>query len=169
MGKKSVKENKNIYQLSREEQGFTREQASEAIGFMSDSRIEKIESEKSYPQPDEILAMAEVYKKPSLSNYYCSHECPIGRENVPEIKSSSLSEIVLAMLAELNSFNKIRDRLIDITADGKISDDELPDFLKIQEELDGIALTIDSLNLWIKETVSSGIIDKEKINRLKSI
>ena len=66
MGKKSIKENKNIYQVSREEAGLTRSQASEALVFMSDSRIEKIESEKCEPHPDEILAMAKAYKKPFL-------------------------------------------------------------------------------------------------------
>ena len=78
MGKKSIKKNKNIYQLSREELELTREKASESMGYISADRIEKIESEKSLPHPDEILAMAECYKKPSLCNYFCSHECPIG-------------------------------------------------------------------------------------------
>ncbi len=47
MGKKSTKENKNIFQLSREEKGLTRAEASESLEFVSESRIEKIESEKS--------------------------------------------------------------------------------------------------------------------------
>ena len=72
MGKKSTKENKNIYQTSREEAGLTREKASELMEFVSADRIEKIESEKSAPHPEEILAMADAYKKPVLCNYYCS-------------------------------------------------------------------------------------------------
>ena len=43
MGKKSTKENKNIYQTSREEAGLTREKASELMEFVSADRIEKIE------------------------------------------------------------------------------------------------------------------------------
>ena len=58
MGKKSIKENKNIYQLSREKLDLTREKASEQMTYISADRIEKIESEKSLPHPDEILAMA---------------------------------------------------------------------------------------------------------------
>ena len=54
MGKKSTKENKNIYQTSREEAGLTREKASELMEFVSADRIEKIESEKSAPHPEEI-------------------------------------------------------------------------------------------------------------------
>ena len=42
MGKKSTKENKNIYQTSREDAGLTREKASELMDFVSADRIEKI-------------------------------------------------------------------------------------------------------------------------------
>ena len=66
MGKKSTKENKNIYQQSREEAGLTREKASELMEFVSADRIEKIESEKSAPHPEEVLAMADAYKKPAV-------------------------------------------------------------------------------------------------------
>lgn len=69
MGRKSVKENKNEYQLAREEANLTRAQAAELMQFVSESRIEKIESEKSEPHPDEILAMADAYKKPALCNF----------------------------------------------------------------------------------------------------
>ena len=44
MGRKSTKENKNIYQLSREESALTRDAAAEALGFISADRIEKIEN-----------------------------------------------------------------------------------------------------------------------------
>ena len=81
MGKKSTRENKSIYQLAREEADMTREEASESMQFVSDSRIEKYESGKSPVQPDEVLAMAKAYKKPALCNYYCSHDCPIGQES----------------------------------------------------------------------------------------
>lgn len=168
MGKKSTKENKTIYQLAREEAGLTRARASEALGFISESRLEKIESETSYPQPDEVLAMSKAYKKPSLCNLYCSHECSIGQEYVPEVKSAPLSSIVLEMLSDLNSINRLKERLIDITADGVISDDEIPDFITIQEQLDSLSLSVDALNLWVKETVESGAIDKEMLEAFKS-
>lgn len=163
MGKKSVKENKNVYQLSREEKEMTRAEASEAMEFVSESRIEKIESEKSEPHPDEVLAMARAYKKPELCNYYCSQKCPIGQEYVPEVEMRELSQIILEMLASLNSLNKEKDRLIEITSDGVISDDELMDFAMIQDRLGKIALTIDSLQLWVNHTIASGAIDKERL------
>lgn len=161
MGRKSTKENKNIYQISRENLKLTREAAAEQLEYISADRIEKIESEKSIPHPDEILAMADCYKNPSLCNYYCSHECPIGKEYVPEVTAKDLSMITLEMLSTLNTLSKEKDRMIDIAADGKVTEDEISDFLRIKEYLEGMSLTIESFKLWIENTIAFGNIDPE--------
>ena len=153
MGRKSTKENKNIYQLSREDVGLTRDAAAEALGFISADRIEKIESEKSMAHPDEILAMADCYKKPNLCNYYCSHECPIGEEHVPEVKVKDLSQITLEVLAALNTLDKEKNRFIEITVDGIISADEIKDFKRINNHLSEISKTVSSLQLWIQQAM----------------
>ena len=67
MGKRSVRENKNIYQLSREAKGLTREAASELLTFMSPERIEKIESEKSFPHPGSSFCYLFLYSTSSGS------------------------------------------------------------------------------------------------------
>ena len=104
--------------------------------------------------------MADCYKNPALCNYYCSHECPIGQEYVPEVKSKELSQITLEMLASLNSLDKQKARLIEITVDGVISKDEMEDFKKIQEQLDYISMAIDSLQLWVQKAIMDGRILK---------
>ena len=159
MGKKSIKENKNIYQLCREKCDFTRQRASEEMIFISDDRIEKIESEKSLPHPDEILAMAECYKAPELCNYFCANECPIGQKHVKVLKVQDLSQIILEMIASLNAMNKEKERLIEITADGVITDDELKDFNNIKEQLQRISLSIETLKLWVDKTIADGKLD----------
>lgn len=167
MGKKSTKLDKNIYQLAREEAHLTRAQAHSLMPKCSESRIEKIEYGTTYAQPEDIIAMAQAYKKPSLCNYYCANECRIGQEYIPEIKISSLAEISLGILSSLNSLDKQKERLIEITVDGKITDDELPDFVDIKKNLEQISLTIDSLKLWLNNTILNGEIDKEKLNSLQ--
>lgn len=161
MGRKSTKENKTIYQTSRESLGLTRDQAAEKLEFISADRIEKIEYQKSLPHPEEVMAMADCYKEPILCNYFCSHECPIGIEHVPEIKEKELSQITLEMLATLSKLTSAKERLIEITVDGEVSEDEIPDFLKIKHELEKMAMAIDSLNLWIDHTIATGKIDKK--------
>ena len=160
MGRNSTKENKNIYQQSRENATLTREAAAEQMEFLSESKIEKIEYEKTLPHPEEVLAMAKCYKDPSLCNYYCSHECPIGQEYVPEVKFKELSQITLEMLASLNSLEKEKNRLIEITVDGVISPDERKDFEKIQKQLGQISLAIDSLQLWVDKAIIDGKLEQ---------
>lgn len=162
MGRASTKENKNRYQLIREELGLSREKASELLETISPERLEKIENERSEPHPDEVLLMSQRYKKPSLCNYYCSNQCPIGQEYVPEVQVKELSSIVLEMLASLNSVHKQKDRLIEIAADGKISADEIDDFIAIQEELERISITVETLQLWAERMLANGLIDPEQ-------
>ncbi|MCR5733240.1 MAG: helix-turn-helix transcriptional regulator [Lachnospiraceae bacterium] len=166
MGRKSTKANKNIYQTSRESLGLTREAAAEILGFISEDRIEKIESEKTLPHPEEILAMADGYKNPSLCNYFCSQVCPIGQKYVPKVKVKDLSQITVEMMVSLNNLNKNRDRLMEITVDGEITEDEMTDFCNIQNELDKISQTVDSLRLWVEGAIASGRIDKDLMERL---
>ena len=167
MGKKSIKENKNVYQLAREAMDYTRDKAAEEMGYVSADRIEKIESEKTIPHPDEILAMASAYKSPELCNYYCTHECPIGQKNMPVLEVKGLSQIVLEMLAGLNAVNKEKERLIEITVDGEISEDEINDFVAIKEELRKIATSVDGLQLWVDKTIAEGKIDKNLLSKIK--
>lgn len=162
MGRASTKENKNKYQLAREELGLSREKASDLLEVIPPERIEKIENERSLPHPDEVLVMSQKYRKPSLCNYYCSNECPIGKEYVPEVQIKELSAIVIEMLASLNSVNKTKDRLIEIAADGVISDDEIDDFIHIQEELERISITVETLQLWAEKMLANGIIDADQ-------
>lgn len=168
MGRASTKENKNRYQLAREELGLSREKASDLLEVIPPERIEKIENEKSYPRPDEVLVMSQKYKKPSLCNYYCSHECPIGKEYVPEVQIKELSSIVIEMLASLNSVNRTKDRLIEIAADGVINDDEIEDFIYIQNELERISITVETLQLWAEKMLANGIIDADQYNARKN-
>ena len=105
----------NIYKQTREKLDLTREEASELLEWISPERIERIENEKSSPNPDEVLQMSEKYKLPRLCNYYCANQCPIGQEYVPEIKVKDLSQIVLELLASLNTMRKKQERLIEIT------------------------------------------------------
>ena len=161
MARVSTKENKNIYQTTLDGLKLTREAASDLLETIAPERIEKIENERTMPHPDEVLVMAQKYKQPSLCNYYCANQYPIGAQYVPEIKVKDLSQIVLEMLASLNSMQKEKDRLIGITVDGKVSGDELADFVAIQEQLEKISVAVETLQLWCERMLATGAIDPE--------
>ncbi len=172
MGRQSTRENKNIYQLAREEKGLTREKAADLMPGFSAARIEKIEYEKQEPTPYDIVQMADCYGRPDLCNYYCSHKCAIGDRYVPEVEISDLSGIILETIAGLNDLEALTGRLIQIGRDGEVSDDEIIDFALISSRLDAISLAVDSLNLWIDKTAGEKKInldllkaEKEKLSR----
>ena len=71
------------------------------------------------------------------------------------------------MLASLNSLQKDQERLIDISFDGEIQNDELADFVRIQENLSRMAMTVDTLQLWSEEMLTSGRIDKAAYEALR--
>jgi len=168
MGRASVKENKNIYQKCREGLGLTREKAGDLLEVIPPERIEKIENERSSAHPDEVVIMADKYKAPHLCNYYCANECPIGQKYVPEIKTKELSQIVLEMLASLNSMSRKQERLIEITADGQIGGDEVKDFIQIQDELEKISVAVETLQIWTEKMMADGYIDKELYDSIKA-
>ncbi len=80
-----VKNAPTLYRSKREALGWSREHAAEQIGI-SDDKLERIENGKQLPNPQDVLLMSDVYQAPELCNYYCSHDCPIGRKYVPEIR-----------------------------------------------------------------------------------
>lgn len=162
MGRKSTKEDKNVYFKARTNAGLTREHASEETSI-SESRIEKIELQNAVPHPDEVLAMAKAYHSSSICNYFCSHDCEIGQEYVPEIQPKHLTQAVLEMLASLNDLDENKNRLIAISADGVIDETELRDLARIQNELSRVSMAIDSFNLWVDEQVTSGVIDRDAL------
>jgi hypothetical protein len=70
------------------------------------------------------------------------------------------------MLASLNSLEKQKERLIEITVDGQVTQDELADFAKIQKMLNRISLSADAMRLWLEKSMASGSVDADELSRL---
>ena len=119
----------SIYKSIRKEHDMTRDDVCDvAIDLnkpLQPERLERIENGKLEIHPEEVMLLSEIYGEPTLCNHYCSKECPIGQKYVPEIKIKDLTRIVLEMLSSLNSMKKRQERLIEISADGIIEDDEI--------------------------------------------
>ena len=150
MGRRSTKENKNVYQQSREARGLSREAASAEMLYVSPERIEKIESGRSAPHPDEILLMERCYHDTELSNYYCTHECPIGMKYEPEAKLRELPHAGMELLAASGAMEKEKERLIDIAADARLGEDEREAFDEIRGKLTRLETAIRSLRIWVE-------------------
>lgn len=161
----------SIYKDTRKKHDMTRDEvcdkASELNYPLQPERLERVENGKYPITPDEVMLLSEIYGEPTLCNHYCANECPIGEKYVPEIRVKNLTQIVLEMLSSLNSLKKRQERLIEITADGMIEDDEIKDFISIQNELERISITVETLQLWVEQMIADKKINIEKYNELK--
>ena len=96
-----------------------------------------------------INTMAEVYNAPELKTWYCKNECPIGASFPLATEQKSIEGITLRLIREFSpeKLKKMQYALIDITEDGKITDDEKPELKKILENLDKLAEVISEMKL----------------------
>lgn len=156
----------NMYREVRDKLGLTRDQASELLETIEPGKLERIESEKQLPSPEDVMIMADKYGEPNIRNYYCANQCPMGQHYVPRIKFIDLEKTVLKLIASLNSMHAKQDKLIEIAEDGKISDDEMRDFISIQKELEKVSLAVSAMEVWTEKMMSSGVIDMEKYKEL---
>lgn len=161
-----------IYKKIRKKHDLTREEVCSKAYEMGipiqTERLERVENGRYPINPDEVLLLAKLYGEPALCNMYCSKECPIGEKYVPEVKVKDLAQIVLEMLASLNSMKSSQERLIEITADGIIDDDEIKDFVFIQKELERISVTVESLQLWVEQMLADEKINIDKYYEMKN-
>ena len=156
MGRRSTKENKSVWQTTREELDLTREKAAELIPGFSPERIEKIENGRTQIQPEDALLLAKYYRAPSLLNHYCCEECPIGQVHAVRTESKELAQIAVETLNAVNKLNRSKDRLLEIVEDGRVRADEYADFIEIKGALDRIAQSVSNLQLWMEEQIAAG-------------
>lgn len=160
MGKVSIKANKSIYQETREELGWSREKAADVVleidngrySFLDKYRLVKIEDESVKIQPEDIVALSKAYNRPELRNYYCCHQCDIGKIDAPEVTdANNVHKTLVEMAVSLESVNAKKLRLMEILADGKVDDTEILDLNKIMDELEKISMTIEAIQLWCEK------------------
>lgn len=166
MGRQSIKENKSVYQLFREDAGLTREAASDLMIGVSPSRIEKIENGQE-PTPYDVLQMSKCYKRPELCNIFCTQKCAIGAKYVNAVQSTELPSIILETIASLNDIQPLTSRLIEITRDGKVSDEEIRDFAIIQKKLAKISAATTALQLWTDKMIYENNINGDIMDAVK--
>lgn len=159
MGRRSVKENKSLYQVTREELDLTREAAAERMTTISPERLERLENNKITMQPEDVLELSDAYCAPVLCNYYCSNDCGIGKRLGRSVEEKTLPQIAVDTFNSLNQLDAVKNRLLEIVGDGKVTSDEVQDFKTIRENLEKLSDTVESLRLWIRTEEAKGKLD----------
>ena len=131
MGTNPTKAADNIYCKCRKEAAKyndklnSREGAAELLGISASTLADyELGITKIIPA-DVILRMADLYNAPELRNHYCKYSCPLGQD-VPLVDTESLDRIAVRALASLKKVQESKENLLDVVADGVISEDEKP-------------------------------------------
>ena len=117
-------------------------------------------TQRSYPE--EILILSDAYNAPELMAWYCSSECLIGKSlEMPSPEIASVERTTMKLLKQLRQgdIEQVKEKLIDITADGIISKDEWADLTEILDYLDGLIRAARELKLIGSKLLNGGADD----------
>lgn len=157
MGRKSIKENKTIYQLSRENAGLSREEAGFRMTYVTEDRLEKIENERTKAKPEDVIEMAKCYEDTLLCNRHCTSVCPIGKRRVPVIKEKQLPLITINIVNAINHLYEKKDSLIGIAGSEHLSESALDELIELSLELSSLNNDVESLKLFLRKELEGGV------------
>ncbi len=165
MGRDAIKAGENpCFQCRKEAAKYndklnSREGAAEMLGVSVSSLADyELGITKVIPV-DKVVLMAELYNAPELKAWYCTTECPIGRSfPMPSANISTVERTTMRLLKQLrqDEVQDIKDTLIEITADGVISEDEKVDLAEILENLDELIKAAGELRLIGSKVLNGG-------------
>ena len=155
MGLGGTKDNMNVYFRARKkaaesnERLSSRERAAELLGISPSTLADYELGITKFVPVDKVVLMADLYNCPELRTGYCKYECPIGKHIPLATSVRGIEGIALRLIREFDS-DKIKDmqkKLVDIAADGVISDSEKPTLEEIISRLDELTIAISELKL----------------------
>ncbi len=131
---------------------YTKEYAAEMLGISPSSLSDYELGVTKIVPPDMIIKMADLYNAPELRNYYCREVCPLGCD-IPKIELDDLDRITVKALSTFRKISETRELLLDITDDGKISEEEKPELQKILDTLDELVAVSQNLKVWVEKNL----------------
>jgi transcriptional regulator with XRE-family HTH domain len=123
-----------MYRAARKRVGLSMEEAAQRL-YIGSRTLADYETGRTIAPPDVVMRMAEVYQEPTLPADYCSKVCPIGQVLAHGVDRSEFAVTVLRVLKEFADVERLKDNLIQIASDGKISSQEEAEFRAIMKEM----------------------------------
>ena len=125
----------------------SRESAAEQLGMSVSSLADAELGNTKFMPVDKAVLMADRYNAPWLLNHYCLNECPIGCRHSLSDEVVGIDRVTVKLLKSLKTeqLREVKDTLLDIAADGKITEDEKPALQEVLTYLDDLAKTVSEL------------------------
>lgn len=155
MGREATKAAGNVWYEARIEAAkwddrlSSREGAAEVAGLTKDQIMNSERDWYKFMPVETAMILSETYNAPNLLNHYCLHECPIGKRHSISESVLNIDRVTVKLLRALreDSLADMKDKLLDIAEDGKITADELDDLEDILKALDGLGKTVSELKI----------------------
>ena len=121
----------NIFIQARLDAGF--KSRGKAVEFVKvcEKTLTRIETNQKTPNPDEIISMVEAYDLEKLYYIYCEDICPVGQKIMAKSEDCDLSNATIKILRVIKEICGHLDRMVEIAEDNIITDDEIPDLVRI--------------------------------------
>lgn len=123
----------NIYQKYRRLAGITQEKAAEHLGISVDS-LKGYEHDKRIPSNDIVSKMCLTYGDMKLAYEHLINSST-GELVLERLDEKDLCCSVLGFINEMNKLVQSQNKIIQITSDGRISSDEVDDWIDVEGKL----------------------------------
>lgn len=117
------------------ERFLTRAGAVESLPGVTEDSLKKYELDLTRTPNVVVVLMADAYNDPELRTWYCSNECPLGKE-FREISEMPAERALLRLQNSVCEIEKVIRQLSGIMEDGKISNEEEKQMIpKLRDQL----------------------------------
>lgn len=126
----------NIYGAYRRAAGLTQELAAELLDCAVRT-LANWETGINVPPDDKVLRMVDVYHAPSLAIEHLRATTALARDILPRVDIVPLPQAVCNLVSRINGVvqHHVSDELLQIAADGRVDELELPTYEALMAEL----------------------------------
>lgn len=135
----------------------SRASAAEEIPGVTEDSLKKYELDITRPPNDVIALMADAYNAPELILWYCSNECPLGR-NCREVPEMPPERTFVRLTNTLNKLDDAMRELAELMDDGAEKDSDstrIPrlrgEFLEARRRIDETLATLEKMQRQYSE------------------
>ena len=161
MSKYATKANENVFYLARSEAAkfddslASREGASEMLGT-DRTRLARIEHGSQDPLPEDVLLMADLYRRPELCNHYCTKICPIGKKTMEPMVEGSLPELAIRSFFAAHDIDQPAEEFLKMMEDGKLDSKDKERLEKILPEIRKTVNVFNTLLVMLSKELERG-------------
>lgn len=130
--------------------------AAEVLGVCDGNSIGKWERGECLPSNHNMMGMADAYNAPELKLLYCSRCCPIGKHRVDDPYMGSLERQALQLFLSTQDLDKVVHTAMKVSADGKITANEVSELEEVLEGLKQLGRAVDSFQAGVLKAIKEG-------------